>query len=520
MSKEVVINVKAVTEGAQKDIKKVKEQVQSTNKATTELSGAFDKATGGMVTKTKGVITSVKNLGSGFIAAGKQSKTMAQVVKTAMASTGIGLLVVAVGTLISYFTQTQRGADKVKQAFAGISAAVSVIIDRVSGLGEAVTKVFSGDFSGALESVRQQFKGINEEIANEAKAAVDLEKQFQSLRDEEISLITVNAQRRKGIDEARLAAEDETLSIQKRIEALDTAAELENAILADQLRIAQERARISSEQLALGESSRAEIEENARLQAQVAELESQSLRQQRSIATRRNALVKQGAAEQQAALKAEWDARTELNKAVEVVNNKNYQSTAARVKAETQLISKGMEQNLKIYQSGKKKEVAIEKATSEQKMALAGQTLGMIAGLLGENSKAGKAAAIAQATINTYEGITAVLKNETTIPEPFGTIQKIVSAGTVLASGLQAVRQIQAQPLPQVRIAGGFGGGGGGSVAPSSPPSFNVVGASPESQLAQAVSGKANQPVKAYVVAGEVTTAQSLERNKINEASI
>ena len=71
-----------------------------------------------------------------------------------------------------------------------------------------------------------------------------------------------------------------------------------------------------------------------------------------------------------------------------------------------------------------------------------------------------------------------------------------------------------------VRMAGSFGGGGGGGVAAPSPPSFNVVGASPESQLAQAIGGQSRQPVKAYVVAGEVTTAQSLERNTIKEASI
>jgi len=138
---------------------------------------------------------------------------------------------------------------------------------------------------------------------------------------------------------------------------------------------------------------------------------------------------------------------------------------------------------------------------------------------LGENSKAGKAAAIAQATINTYEGITQVWKSDSVLPEPFATISKIASTGTVLASGLQAVRQIKSQPLPQVRVAPSFGGGGGGAAVPS-PPSFNVVGASAESQLAQAIGGQAKQPVKAYVVAGEVTTAQSLERNTIKEASI
>lgn len=50
-------------------------------------------------------------------------------------------------------------------------------------------------------------------------------------------------------------------------------------------------------------------------------------------------------------------------------------------------------------------------------------------------------------------------------------------------------------------------------------PAFNVVGSS-SSQLAQIMAAQGREPVKAYVVAGEVSTAQSLERNRVKEASI
>jgi len=80
-----------------------------------------------------------------------------------------------------------------------------------------------------------------------------------------------------------------------------------------------------------------------------------------------------------------------------------------------------------------------------------------------------------------------------------------------------------------------FSGGGGGSI--SSPristssasristaapqvPSFNVVGAGEGSQIAQAMGNKDQQPIKAYVVSQDVTTAQSLDRNIIESASI
>jgi len=156
------ITIVAKTDEAQKEIKKVGQEVQATNKATTELSSAFDKATGGLVSKTKGAIGSVQNLGKGFLAAGGNAVKMGNLIKVALTSTGIGALLVAFGSLLTFFTKTQRGADQVKQAFAGIQAAVSAVVDRISNLGEAFTKLFSGDFRGALETAKESFKGLGD----------------------------------------------------------------------------------------------------------------------------------------------------------------------------------------------------------------------------------------------------------------------------------------------------------------------------------------------------------------------
>ena len=63
------------------------------------------------------------------------------------------------------------------------------------------------------------------------------------------------------------------------------------------------------------------------------------------------------------------------------------------------------------------------------------------------------------------------------------------------------------------------GSGSMGSTAPA-PPSFNVVGAAPENQLAQAIGEQEEKPIKAFVVSNEVTNAQALERNIVEGASI
>ena len=72
-----------------------------------------------------------------------------------------------------------------------------------------------------------------------------------------------------------------------------------------------------------------------------------------------------------------------------------------------------------------------------------------------------------------------------------------------------------------------FGGGGGAATpsfqappAVSAPPAFNVVGASATNQLAGAIGSQSQTPIKAFVVSNDVTTAQSLERNIIQGATI
>jgi hypothetical protein len=80
------------------------------------------------------------------------------------------------------------------------------------------------------------------------------------------------------------------------------------------------------------------------------------------------------------------------------------------------------------------------------------------------------------------------------------------------------------QSILAVKTPSGGGGGsapsGGGMGAAPAAPSFNVVGASPTNQLAQTIGNQQQQPIKAFVVANDVTTQQSLDRNIVSSASI
>lgn len=143
-------------------------------------------------------------------------------------------------------------------------------------------------------------------------------------------------------------------------------------------------------------------------------------------------------------------------------------------------------------------------------------TLGNIADLFGRQTKAGKIAAIAETTISTY--LAAQKAYSATIGIPIaGPVLAPIAAGVAIAAGIKNIRAIQAVKVPE---GGGGGGGGlnipniggGGAVSPN----FNVVGNSGINQLAQLQ----QQPSRAYVVSGEVTTAQSLDRNRIENATL
>jgi hypothetical protein len=74
--------------------------------------------------------------------------------------------------------------------------------------------------------------------------------------------------------------------------------------------------------------------------------------------------------------------------------------------------------------------------------------------------------------------------------------------------------------VPKSTVGGVSTGGGRGGAAQPAPPSFNIVGASETSQLAEAIGEQEQQPVQAYVVANDVTSAQSLENNIVEGATL
>ena len=168
-------------------------------------------------------------------------------------------------------------------------------------------------------------------------------------------------------------------------------------------------------------------------------------------------------------------------------------------------------------------------------MALLSSTsnaLGSIVQLAGEGTKAGKAAALAQILINTASGISSAIAGASTagastgpaapVVTPLLIVQMVAQVLGGIAQAKNILGKVKEGPSPSsIPLSlGGFSGGGATSTGISSQaPDFNVVGQSGFNQVATALGDNNSTPVKAFVVSGDVTTAQALDNNIIDTAT-
>jgi hypothetical protein len=124
--------------------------------------------------------------------------------------------------------------------------------------------------------------------------------------------------------------------------------------------------------------------------------------------------------------------------------------------------------------------------------------------------KVQKGVQIAQAIMDTYKAANAALASA---PPPYN----FIAAGAAVTAGLLNVKKIADQKF-EAAVSGGGGGGAnaGGVTAPVQSPEFNIVGNANVNALSQF----ANTPIQTYVVSGDVTTAQALDRNRISNATL
>ena len=169
-------------------------------------------------------------------------------------------------------------------------------------------------------------------------------------------------------------------------------------------------------------------------------------------------------------------------------------------------------------------DLARQKTINEKKIQMAMDGLSIINDLFQMNAgksekdarkafRAQKAFNLASALTNTYLAVTAALaQTKQLFPG-----QRFIEAGLAGAAGAVQVAKIAKTQFTSSATSADTGGAGGGATAPTmSAPQFNVVGQSGVNQLASLN----QQPIQAYVVSGQVTSQQALDRNRLANATL
>jgi len=551
----------------------------------------------------------IKGLGTGFKGLG-----------VAIKAAGIGLLLAAMDILKELFDNNQKTVDffnttfnTLQVAFSDFSKFISANIggiadffqtifenpvDSIKALGEgiknniierfqsmlevlgfvgdAMAKFFTGDFKGALDSVKSagtemvdvltgvddSAKKIAEGTTKAAKAisnyVVETVKQGAAMtetnKQAEIAEVLAQGLIEKydlQAEKLRQVRDDERFTIEERIKANNelkgVLEEQENAMLENAQRILDAKAR----QLTLDENNiefqkeyLAAQNELVGVQAQVAGFRSEQLMNEMALqrelfdleVSKAENAQEVAEIEAEAAIEAETNLKKQLT-LEEELNKKLYDSRLASLELQKSQYKEGTQayQDMvseinvlnaeRTAQEGEeaKKRRELEQEVQQSRLQMTGDAIGALndlaqAFLSGNEEQAkkafkiNKALGISQAVVNTAQAVTAALTAGGN-PVKLATGAQFVEAGIAAATGAAQIATIARQ---QFQASGSVDTNIQTPTAPSTSPQFNIVGASGQNAILESL--QAN-PMRAYVVGSDVTSQQELDRNRINQVS-
>lgn len=188
----------------------------------------------------------------------------------------------------------------------------------------------------------------------------------------------------------------------------------------------------------------------------------------------------------------------------------NAETEYARVKQE---LNQSLEANDKEMAEAQKTR---DEGVAENRKNIVMNTAQTLANVLGKSSDLSKGMAAAQAIQDTYKGATSAYSSLAGIPI-VGPALGAAAAGFAIVQGTQNVKRILAtKPVEKSTPSGGSGGSG--PQAPAAP-AFNLVQGTGTNQIAEAIANQ-QTPIQAYVVSSNVTSAQSLDRNIVDNSKL
>ena len=383
--------------------------------------------------------------------------------RSAIISTGIGALVVGVGLLIANFETVKK-----------------VVLNFIPGLGKFA------DLVGNLVTKFTDFVGITSEADRVLEKLSKTNAKANENIEGRVKLLTAQGGKEKEIYALQKEANaNETNALRERLKLTGTLTEEE----------AKRFRELKVENAVLDETEKKRIaDRNAQIAKEAAEKQKEKDKIRADYEEGQNLI------------------RREKELAANLTTTQILGVTAAGKDAlvQTQVVAKGVTDAIIVsatQQADAKKELTdyekkLEQEKFDAQLGLASQSLSIIGGLVDQNSAAGKAIAVTQAIINTYQGASKALAQ--------GGIFGPVAAAATIAAGLINVKKIISTKIPSAK--------GTGNVADSGSPSMSMSSApiAPSAPIQNTVTSLSQQSInqmgsaagRAYVVESDITNQQ------------
>lgn len=543
MAETITYKVVMDTTSAEVSLDQLNNQIEEVDNSTKELNDtnvehgkivtALDQFTGGLAGQ-------VVALGEGLKEGIKGTKGLSTAFKgmrTALIATGIGALVVSLGLIVAYW-------DDIKEAITGVNRKMRESIDKHISVRDTVGEEYNLLLK-QQEILKLQGKGLNEiRRTRKQNLLTQQEENEQALQElqtlyekkvledrgitawEKIKIGIMGAisfgkgyalqvgksmqlsESTLALTEEIRAAESKKLDIQKELLLLDKEISDEQEANHEQWKKNQSEKEQKQKQLSEIEAKRREAEiaaEQARIKEEQKMLDEEIAQNEKSIQDEfdRQRLVAMQTIENEEML-SQTLAQIEIDRLERLkVEREDYNQASLdldlQLAEQKRAIARQEEAE---RQKAAEKQIQLEEEVAKSKDEIQKQSLDAISSIFGEQSKIGKAAAIAKATMDTYQAANNALAN-TPAPMPF----PLIAAGTALAAGLANVKKILETDESGSISTGSIGGG-------ISTPSVGLLSAqvNPNTQLISSIDNAMNKAPKAYVVGQDVTTQQNLDR--------
>ena len=531
-------------------VDKYEKQVEKAADTQNEMGNVLDKVTGGAVSKFKNLTNGVKASIKGF-----------KGLRIAIISTGIGALVIALGSLITMFQNSEEGQNKFAKLMTQIGVITGNVIDIVSDFGKVMFNVFTGNFKAAGEALNEVTEGIKnfgEETRKEIAIAGELADKRAEADIRERKLLLERAEADRKVAELReIAADKENVSVEERIKAIKEAGRIAEEITKKEIAAARLRFEAKRDENALSQSTKEDLDEQAQLQARLIELETARLRKQKALTAEITTALREEQAERNAieaerkAKEKEFAEDTMFLPGVGFVSKETFETLKAKQDEERKAKAEADKKDIEDRKNLLEKEKQIELAKRQMRE----QTFNNAVQLAGAESRLGRTILLAKQILIAKEAImnfkadvvkataamgnvsltaaeasvqttSSIAKAANVAPPPFN----LPFIATALSTAISVMSAVKAAKGKTKQVASTMGGGGGIDLNVPSPsistpteiesiiPQFDTIGASGTNQLASALGGQA--PIQAFVVSGDVSTAQQLDRNIVSSASL